>query len=106
MPLAQEGYPAMLQAGADAYRATTIDEPVAPINLNSAAAAELQLLPGVGPVMAKKIIDYRLKNGYFQSINDLINVEGVGPKRMEQWRDLLLVSNSAAQSNKALNDSL
>ena len=88
-PLADEGYDQLFQAGAEAYRATSIDEPLAPIDLNSATGAELRQLPGVGPVMAKKIIDYRLKNGYFQTIDDMLNIDGVGPKSVERWRNLI-----------------
>ena len=105
-PLADEGYGQLFQAGAEAYRATSIDEPLPPIDLNRATGAELRQLPGVGPVMAKKIIDYRLKNGYFRSVEGLMNVDGVGPKRLAQWRELLVISDSMAQTGAASSDSL
>ncbi|MCH8328602.1 MAG: helix-hairpin-helix domain-containing protein [Candidatus Marinimicrobia bacterium] len=106
IPLAEAGYGPLFQAGTEAYRATSIDEPVAPIDLNHATGPELRQLPGVGPVMAKKIIDYRLKNGYFRSVEGLMNVDGVGPKRLAQWRDLLVLSDSAVQAETASSDSL
>ena len=98
------GYLTLFEAGAEAYRATSIDEPVAPIDINKATAAELRQLPGVGPVMAKKIIDYRRKNGYFLSVDGLINVDGVGPKRLERWRELLLVADSVSSAEPATID--
>lgn len=49
------------------------------ININSAPAEELQLLPGIGPVMAKRIIAHRKKNGYFTVLKDLEEVRGIGP---------------------------
>lgn len=49
------------------------------ININTASADWLQHLPGIGPVMAKRIIAHREKNGYFTSIDDLQQVRGIGP---------------------------
>ena len=49
------------------------------INVNTADAEWLQHLPGIGPVMAKRIIAHREKNGYFTSIDDLQEVRGIGP---------------------------
>jgi competence protein ComEA len=59
------------------------------INLNNATFAELDSLPGIGPVLAKRIIDYRETNGPFQSVDDLLNVEGIGPSLLEKIRDLV-----------------
>lgn len=60
------------------------------IDINHANRDELQILSGIGPVLAKKIIDYREKNGYFQTIQDLIKVKGIGPKLLLRWEDQLL----------------
>lgn len=49
-----------------------------PINVNTATAQELMLLPGVGENLANKIIDYRHENGDFQAITDIMNVPGIG----------------------------
>lgn len=49
------------------------------INVNTASAEQLQRLPGIGPVMAKRIIAHREKNGYFTGIDDLQKVRGIGP---------------------------
>ncbi|MEA2319127.1 MAG: competence protein ComEA [Solirubrobacteraceae bacterium] len=58
----------------------------APVSLNSATAEQLDTLAGVGPATASKIIEYRTKNGGFRSVDDLAQVPGIGPKRMESLR--------------------
>ena len=60
--------------------------PKGPIAINSATAAQLQQLPGIGPVYAQQIIQYRsqLPNQKFTSIEELMNVTGIGPKRFAQ----------------------
>lgn len=54
------------------------------LDLNTATAAELELLPGIGPSLAARIIEYRDKNGPFKKLNDLDNVYGIGPKMLEK----------------------
>ncbi len=58
------------------------------VSLGSASAAELDALPGVGPVTAQKIVDYRAAHGGFRSVDDLDAIPGIGPARIEQLRDL------------------
>ncbi len=62
---------------------------VAAISLSSATVEELDMLPGVGPVTAQKIVDYRAEHGPFASVDDLDAVPGIGPARIEQLRDLV-----------------
>ena len=59
-----------------------------PVHLNSATAADLDSLPGVGPVTAQKIIDYRQQHGPFTALDDLDAIPGIGPARIEQLRGL------------------
>ncbi len=64
--------------------------PAGKINLNTAAKAQLEELPGVGPVLAQRIIDYRQKKK-FTSIRQLMEVDGFGPKKYESLKDLIAV---------------
>lgn len=65
-----------------------VEETLAPasININTASSAELQKLDGIGPSYARNIINYREANGGFDSIDELINVNGIGEKRLENIR--------------------
>jgi competence protein ComEA len=78
---------------ADADVGGGIAEPAAGVgrklSLATATADELDELPGVGPVTAQKILDYRSEHGPFRSVEDLDAVPGIGPARIEQLRDLV-----------------
>jgi competence protein ComEA len=63
----------------------------APVNLNTASLDQLQTLPGVGPVLAQRILDYRQAHGGFRSVADLRQVSGIGEARFAQLRDLVSV---------------
>ncbi|MBV6458266.1 MAG: ComE operon protein 1 [Fimbriimonadaceae bacterium] len=56
------------------------------ISINSAGAAELERLPGIGPATAAKIIEYRSQAGGFKTVDELDAVKGIGPKKLEQIR--------------------
>jgi competence protein ComEA len=61
------------------------------INLNTATAQELDTLPGVGPVVAKRILDWRTKHNHFSSIEELQEVEGIGPKLFERIKSSIRI---------------
>src|SRR5687768_3008262 len=61
------------------------------VNINSAGQSDLERLPGIGPSLAKKILDFRQKNGQFKSPNDLMAVPGIGEKKFEQLKNLITV---------------
>ena len=63
--------------------------PSGPVHLNTATLADLEALPGVGPVTAQKILDYRQQHGAFSSVDELDAIPGIGPKRLDQLRDLV-----------------
>ncbi len=65
--------------------AETTATPNGPVHINTANSDELQRLPGVGPAMAQKIIDYRNQYGPFRSMADLDNVPGIGPAKLKDW---------------------
>jgi competence protein ComEA len=66
--------------------------PLAPVDLNSATVEQLDALPGIGPVTAQKIVDYRTEHGPFTSIDDLDAIPGIGPARIENLRGLVTPS--------------
>lgn len=61
------------------------------ININTADDNTLQSLPGIGPVLSKRIIDYRNQNGLFEVIDDIKDVSGIGEKKFEGIKDLICV---------------
>ncbi len=63
--------------------------PGAKVSLANATVEQLDELPGIGPVTAQKIIDWRTTHGPFRSVDDLDDVPGIGPARIEQLRDLV-----------------
>lgn len=61
------------------------------ININTASASELQRLPGIGPALAARIIEYREAWGPFSTIEDIMEVSGIGPRKFEDIKDLIKV---------------
>ena len=64
--------------------------PSAPLDLNTATAEQLDSLPGIGPVTAQKILDYRQAHGAFHSVAELEGVPGIGPGRLSQLKGLVI----------------
>jgi competence protein ComEA len=64
--------------------------PTAPVSLSSATVEQLDALPGVGPVTAQKIVDYRTQHGAFHSVDELDAIPGIGPARLADLRGLVV----------------
>jgi len=65
--------------------------PVAPVDLNTATMVELETLPGIGPVTAQSILDWRVANGGFTTVDELLEVDGIGEVTLADLRDLVTV---------------
>jgi competence protein ComEA len=61
------------------------------VNVNTATAEELDALPGVGPVTAAAILEFRREHGPFQRVEDLLEVRGIGEKKLERMRTRVVV---------------
>jgi competence protein ComEA len=78
-------------AAADATGAGAASAPETPVDVNVATMAELDTLPGIGPATAQAILTYRERNGPFRTVDDLGEVQGIGPARLDALRDLVRV---------------
>ena len=74
---------------AGAGEATSTEDSHARININTATAEELEALPAVGEVTAARIVAYREENGPFRSVDDLIHVQGISDRTIDEFRDLV-----------------
>ena len=63
---------------------------VKPVNINTAGVSELDGLPGIGPVLAQRIVDWRTENGPFQTAEDLLQVEGISPATLENLQSCII----------------
>lgn len=79
------------RAGEGSTTSGAADATTAKINVNTADAAELEELPGIGEVLSQAIVDYRAENGPFSSVDELEDVSGIGPSILEDVRDLVSV---------------
>ena len=61
------------------------------VNLNTASVSELEGLPGIGPSLAERIVEYREKNGPFSSVDELDNVEGIGPGKLKSLKERVTI---------------
>ncbi|CAN4272509.1 Competence protein ComEA, helix-hairpin-helix domain [Methylophilaceae bacterium] len=75
----------------------------AAVNINTANQTELESLPGIGPVKAKAILEYRKKNGGFKSVDELTRVDGIGPVTLKNARNDIVLDASATSKPTALS---
>lgn len=99
--------PALTQAGADSPAATSAPAPsdaslgVSLMDLNAATAAELDGLPGIGPSKARAIVDFRDSRKGFRSVEELLEVKGIGPKLYDKLRVLVKVEIQAGSTARS-----
>jgi competence ComEA-like helix-hairpin-helix protein len=78
-----------------ALSSATKKPPAQAVNINTADSTQLQLVRGIGPSTAEKILQMRKSYGAFKSVNDLMAIRGLGPKRLEKMRKYLTVGKPA-----------
>ena len=81
--------PSLHAVGQDAKPSASLP---GPINLNSATAADLEKLPGVGAAMAARFLEYRQKSGGFKKIEELMNIQGIGERNFLRLKPLVTVT--------------
>src|SRR5450755_28446 len=84
--------------------AATKKPPLQPINLNSATSEELQLVLGIGPATAEKILLMRKSYGAFKSVDDLLAIRGIGKKRLDKMRKYLIAVKPASMGKPAVGN--
>jgi competence protein ComEA len=84
------------QTTTPARAAKSAPAPTAPINLNTANQAQLEALPGIGPKVAQRILEFRQKNGAFKKLEDLMNVKGIGEKSFLKLKPHITISDAKA----------
>lgn len=94
-------------------RSTAVSAPVRPalpaagqagehrLDLNRATVEDLEQLPGLGPVLAQRVVDHRTAIGSFSSVDDLLDVKGIGRKKMDRVRPLVMVKASLQPDRQA-----
>ena len=80
------------EGGRAAVPRTEAPAVVTPVNLNTATAGQLESLPGIGPAMARRIVDYRQQSGGFKKIEELMNIRGIGEVSFLKLKALVTVT--------------
>jgi competence protein ComEA len=91
--------PALARASQAPSHATAKPAATGIVNLNTATAADLEALPGIGAKTAARIVEYRQKNGPFKKAEELMNVRGVGEKNFLKLKPQITVGASKADGN-------
>lgn len=76
--------------------------PARPVNINTATSEESQQVPGIGPATAEKILQMRKSYGAFKSVDALLAIRGLGPKRLEKMRKYLTIGKPPQAKSSAL----
>src|SRR5262245_60281404 len=87
---------ALLAQSKGPARAAAKPSTTAVVNINTASAAEIEALPGIGPKTAARIVEYRQKNGPFKKVEELMNVRGIGEKNFLKLKPQLAVGQAKA----------
>lgn len=90
---ASAAYAAEAKSSGKSSAAASADA-AAPVDLNSASADQLVAVPGIGESLARRIVEFREKNGAFQSVDDLLKVQGIGEKSLQKLRPHLTVAKA------------
>ena len=85
---------ALPEARAAAAPSAAVASETRPVDINTAASEALQSVPGIGKSLAQRIIAFREKNGAFQSVDDLLKVQGIGEKSLQKLRPYVTVAKS------------
>lgn len=83
--------PAAPHTAGETVQETRASAPAQVVNINTATAAQLEALPGIGPSMAQRIVSHREKNGPFKKLEDLMNIQGIGEKSFLKLRPMLTI---------------
>jgi competence ComEA-like helix-hairpin-helix protein len=79
--------------------------PATPLDLNTATAAQLEQVPGIGPATAKAIVQFRAKSGSFQRVEDLLAIRGISARKLAQIRPYIAVSKPAPRKPSSSRES-
>ena len=72
------------------------------LDINAAGARELESLPGIGPVLARRIVEFRAQNPPFRRIEEILIIRGIGRRKFEALRDRIRVADSTGQATRPL----